>query len=457
MKKLSDLDKENNFFTARTQHSAKIFSESRKFTPFGVHSNYRYADPYPLYFIRGRGSRIWDADDNEYVDFNLAFGSLTVGHAHPILVEAMKRRVEESVILGFEYGESPLLAKVISERFNLDMVRFSSTGLEASLHALRFARAYTGREKVIKFEGCYHGSHDYLLVSVKPTEAKAGYRRRPLQIPAGPGILKDAVKNTLVCPFNDLEAVEETFRRNMNEVAAIILEPMPMNMGFILPKIEFLEGLRKLCDEYGAVLIFDEIKTGSKFYGGAAEYFNVKPDIMLLGKALAGGIPLSVIGGKEEIFREVGPGLTAHAGTFNSNPFAIASGITTLTKILTRDALTHIAELGEYLAKGYKDVIEDSRLKARVQWAGPSGAILFTEKEVVDWRTFLKCNFGTWSLYYLAMINRGVIPQAPGPDEQWTISVQHTKEDIEKHLETFKETNKSVKLIEVQVPVVESL
>ncbi|WP_455284414.1 aspartate aminotransferase family protein [[Eubacterium] cellulosolvens] len=451
------LDEERARFEAATKRSGELFNVSKTLTPFGVHSNYRYVDPYPIYFRGGKGSRISDVDGNEYIDFNMGFGALVAGHAHPALVEALKKRISEGSLLGFEYEGSAELAKILCDRFGLGMVRFSSTGAEATMHAVRFARAWTKRKKILKFEGCYHGSHDQLLVSVKPSVEKAGDAAFPNAVPASQGVLPEITENTIVAPFNNLEAVEELMRRHGGEVAAIILEPIPMNMGFVPPSPRFLEGLRETCDQYGALLVFDEIKTCGKFYGGASKHYGVAPDLLILGKAIAGGLPLSAIGGKREILERIAPGVLAHAGTFNSNPLCVEAALVSLSKILTEEAMNRASGLGERLAQGYRDVIQDTKLVARVQAIGLSGTILFTDREVTDWRSFLRCSVGKWFSYYVSMLNRRVIPSGTGSDEQWTVSVQHTKEDIEANIDAFNEVASIVRRFDESMPVVEAL
>jgi glutamate-1-semialdehyde 2,1-aminomutase len=434
-----------------------MFKTSKLLSPFGVHSNYRYIDPYPIYFRSGSGSRIRDIDGNKYVDFNMAFGALVTGHAHPALVQALRKRIAEGCLLGFEYENSAKLARILCNRYGLGMVRFSNTGAEATMHALRFARAYTKRDKILKFEGCYHGSHDQLLVSVKPSVERAGDRVFPNPVPASQGVSAGILKDTIVAPFNNLEAVEELMKRHADEVAAIILEPIPMNMGFVLPGPGFLEGLRKLCSQNGSLLIFDEIKTSGKFYGGACKHYGVTPDLMTLGKAIAGGLPLSAIGGRKEIMEQIAPGVLAHAGTFNSNPLCVESALTSLTKVLTEQSMNRAAKLGESLARGCRDVIDDKKLEAKVQAVGLSGAVLFTDQDVVDWRTFLRCSVGKWYSYYVSMLNRHVIPSGTGSDEQWTVSVQHTNEDIDLHIAAFEEVVDIVKSFGETMPVIEAI
>jgi len=450
-------EREANMIRKRTKKSEAIFKEARKWMPFGVNSNYRYLDPYPLYFRKGRGTKLWDADGNEYLDFNMAFGSLGIGHSHPVLVKAMLDRVANGTIFGFEGDTVAILGKTICQRFNVDRVKLSSTGLESTMHAVRLARAFTRRKKILKFEGCYHGSHDALMVNVKPSLAKTGGGRVPNIVPSSQGMLDEILQNTLVAQFNDYDSVEQAVRRDRDDLAGVILEPIPMNMGFVPPKPGFLEALRHLCDETGALLIFDEVKTCGKFYRGAEGRFGVKPDLKTMGKAIGGGYPLSVLGGKKEVMDAIVPGVVAHAGTFNANPVAVTAGLVTLTKILTREKLAYAARLGEELARGYTDIIEDAKLKARVQAIGVSGTMHFTDHAVTDWRSFLDVNVGTWWTYYTAMLNRGVIPMATGPDEQWTVSVQHTKEEIKTHLEVLKAVVGELLRSEVSMEMVEAI
>ena len=444
-------------FEKKTPRSRAIFQSARVDVPFGVHSTYRYSDPYPQYFTRASGTKLWDVDGNEYTDYNMGFGALVAGHSHPAVAEAIIEQTKRGTDFGFEWEETPKYARMLCERFGMDQVRLSNTGAEATMYATRFARSFTGRPKILKFEGCYHGGHDAALVSVKPSRAKAGHPRFPNQVPASLGIPESVYRNTLVAPFNDLEAVEEIVRKNASEIASIIIEPIPMNMGYVLPKPGFLAGLRKLADEYNFVLIFDEIKTCGKFYGGIYDYAQVRGDLVTLGKAIGGGVPISAIAGKRAIMETIVPGVVSHAGTFNANPLCVAAGIATLSKVLTRDAMSNAAKLCERLAKGYQDVIDDQGLVAQMSHAGLSGAVAFSSKPVIDWRSFQDCHTGRWFAYCFAMMNRGIIPAGPSPDEQWTISVLHTKEEIDQHLEAFKDVAKYVKEFETAMPIVEAI
>jgi len=451
------LQDEVDTFKVRTRRSAKVFEAAKEHIPFGVNSNYRLLDPYPLYVRRAKGTRVWDVDGNEYIDFNMAFGALVAGHSHPVLTKAMRERIASGTIYGFESDETAALAAHMCKRFHVDKIKFSNTGLDATLFSVRLARGVTGRTKILKFEGCYHGSHDTLMVSIKPSRDRQGDPRRPTPVPSSKGLLPQITETTVVAPFNDLEATESLVRENADDLAAIILEPVPMNMGFVLPKPGFLEGLRKLADEAGAILIFDEVKTCGKWYGGAEEAFGVAPDLKVFGKAIGGGYPLSAVGGRAEILDQTVPGQIAHAGTFNANPLAVTAGRVTLTKILTKAGMQHAQRIGASLAKGYIDAIEDHGLPMRVQHMGISGTVHFTERPVTDWRSFQGVDVGRWWGYYTAMLNRGIIAMATGPDEQWTCSVLHTKEDVGRHLEAFGEVAEMIKQAQPKMPLVEAI
>ncbi len=422
-------------YQRRTPRSKELWQHARKYSPLGVHSNYRFVDPYPFYVSRAKGVTLWDADGNDYLDFNMAFGALQSGHAHPKLVEALSHQIENGSVYGYEWERTPEVAERICRRYGMDQVRFSTTGLEATHHATRFARAHTKKQYILKFEGSYHGSHDTLLVGVKPRLQVAGAKQHPASAPASPGILPEVSGHTLVAPFNDLEATRTIAREHRDDLAAIIAEPIPMNMGFILPEEGFFPGLRELCDELGALLILDEIKTGAKYLHGGAGRVGVRPDLMTLGKSIACGVPLSAIAAGPGILSEVGPRKVAHAGTYNSNPLSMAACLASLDHILTEEGLERSARLNSRLAKGYAEVFDDAGVTATVAADGPSGTVFFTDHPVRNWRDFLTVDGDRSMLYYYLCLNRGLIPSGTGPDEQWTLSVQHTDADVDRHLE----------------------
>ncbi|MFI5414101.1 MAG: aspartate aminotransferase family protein [Candidatus Lutacidiplasmatales archaeon] len=434
--RLADALKEHE---RRTPKSAAIWNHAKVWTPLGVHSNYRFLDPYPFYVHRANRVSIWDADGTEYLDFNMGFGGLASGHAHPKIIEAMTRQLERGSLYGYEWERTPEAAERLCRRFGMGQLRFSSTGLEATHHAMRIARAVTGHRYLVKFEGGYHGSHDTLLVGVKPRLEAAGPADKPRSAPAGPGILPEVANRTLVAPFNDLESTRAICREHADDIAAIIVEPIPMNMGFILPENGFLDGLRELADELGALLVFDEIKTGAKYPHGGAGRMGVRPDMMLLGKSIACGAPLSAIAARSGLLDVIGPGKVAHAGTFNSNPLSIACCLATLDHVITDENLERASKLNLRLAKGYEDVIRDHKIIGYVAADGVSGTVFFSDHKVRDWRTFLTVDGERSMLYYFACLNKGLIPSGTGPDEQWTVSVVHTERDVDLHLETLEE------------------
>ena len=444
-------------FRERTPGSARLHEKARRHAPYGVHSNYRSVDPYPLYVRRAAGVHIWDVDGNPYLDFAMGFGSLGTGHAHPRLVEAIRKQIANGTIFGFEGEETAHLCEHLCARFHVDRVKLSNTGLDATMFAVRFARHITGRGRILKFEGCYHGSHDALLASVKPTRKKAGDPKRPNVVPASTGLIPRVHEATLVAPFNDLLATESIAEAHGGDLAAIILEPIPMNMGFVLPRDGFLEGLRKLCTRLGAVLIFDEVKTSGKFYGGAEEAFGVMPDLKVLSKAIGGGFPIAAVAGRADILDAVEPGVVSHAGTFNANPLSVTAARVTLEEILTKKAMKVAAGLGEELGRGYHDIVTERGIPAHVVYRVISGALALAPSPVVDWRTFQDVDVGKWWGYYTAMLNRGVIPTGTGPDEQWTLSVQHTREDVQAHLEAFADVAALLPHFKADVPIVESV
>jgi glutamate-1-semialdehyde 2,1-aminomutase len=254
-----------------------------------------------------------------------------------------------------------------------------------------------------------------------------------------------------------LEATEELVRQHGEDLAAIILEPIPMNMGFVLPRKGFLQGLRRLCDEYNSLLIFDEVKTCGKFYGGAREAFGVAPDLHAMGKAIGGGLPIAAVAGRREVMEWASPGVVSHAGTFNSNPLSVAAAHAAMTKVLTPGAMKQASRLGDGLGKGYAEIAADAGLPVQVQYMGISGALHFTPKPVVDWRSFLAVDVSKWYGYWTAMLNRGIIPGGTGPDEQWTMAVTHTREEVEEHLESLKGVTSLIKEVDEQMPIVEAI
>jgi len=437
-----ELQKELETFERRTPKSAEAHKKNLKRLPLGVASNYRAYDPYPIFVKEGSGSHFRDLDGNDYVDHNLCFGALMAGHCHPAVMKAVQGRLSTGTMFGMPHDMEWELAEEICKRFPVEMVRFGSSGTEATMHSVRLARAATGRDKIIKFEGGYHGLHDSALVSVKPHPPKDDFGdiKNPKPVPGGLGVPKAAIQNVVIATFNDLETVERRFKENSDQIAAIILEPIMMNVGLCIPRPGFLEGLRALCDRYGALLIFDEVKTGAKLgWGGASEYFNVKPDMICLAKSIGGGFPLAAFGTHKRVMDLISDHKVFHGGTYNTNPVSMAAGLATFRDVLTRENYAHVDKISRKLVDGYRRTITKTGLRAYMVVAGANGAIMFVPEEIQNYRDWLNVDTELWKHYWFGMVNRGVMAQPYWWDEQWTMSVQHTEADIDKHLAAFED------------------
>jgi glutamate-1-semialdehyde 2,1-aminomutase len=447
-------------YRRRTPRSAELHARARRSLPLGVASSFQAYDPYPLFMRDARGSRIWDADDNEYVDFDMAFGVLAAGHSHPVFAEVLASRVANGTCYTFPVEDGVILAEEIKQRFGCDLVRFSNSGTEATMDAIRVARGYTGREKIIKFEGGYHGHHDDVLVSIQPPRELIGPADAPATVPASAGLPRSRIDETVVAPYNNAEALEQILERHRGEIAAILIEPVQFNIGVVPPLPGFLESVRQLATAHGAVLIFDEVKTGVVLaYGGATEWFGVKPDLFCLAKSIGGGVPIGAFGGRGEVMGVIeklpdrtgesgtalahttipgGATRVAHLGTFNGNPLSMAAGVAVLTRILTRDVYPRLREMGDRLSAGCQAVVEEFGLPGYSVNVGPKGCVMFTPARVTSYRDFIGLDSELWAASFFFLANRGVL-LPPGPDDQWTLSVQHSDEEIDRYVDTFRD------------------
>ena len=433
-----DLQKELDTYMRRTPKSAEAHKKNLKRIPLGVASNYRAYDPYPIFVKEGSGSHFRDLDGNDYLDHNLCFGALMAGHCHPAVMKAVGQRLTTGTMFGMPHDMEWELAEEICERFPVEMVRFGNSGTEATMHGIRLARAATGRDKIVKFEGAYHGLHDAALVSVKPHAPDFGDINRPTPVPGGLGVPKASLENVLIATFNDLASVERRFKENPGQIAAIILEPILMNVGLCMPQPGFLEGLREISTKNGALLIFDEVKTGAKLgWGGASEYFGVIPDMICLAKSIGGGLPLAAFGTHKSVMDLISEHKVFHGGTYNTNPVSMAAGLATLRNVLTRENYSHVEKLSKKLTDGYREIVSKSGLQAYIISAGANGALMLYPNEIRNYRDWITVDTDLWRHYWFAMVNRGVMAQPYWWDEQWTISVQHTDADIEKHIAAF--------------------
>jgi glutamate-1-semialdehyde 2,1-aminomutase len=425
-------------YVEKTPKSKALAEKSIKLLPGAIGGSAPDYSPYPMAVKKGEGGRVWDLDDNEYIDFNLCWGVLMVGHRHPKIIKGLQDQLNYGTMYGFPHEEIVDTAKELQSRFPLmEKLRFVNSGSEATLYAIRLARRYTGKDKIVKIEGAYHGVMDSLHISKRSGEGEYGPRRKPAKVPYGQGITDGTIKDTIITPFNDIETLNELLEKNLGEVGALIVEPTMMNAGVIPPQKDYLKELRKITNEHNIVLIFDEVKTGVKLSrGGATEYFGVTPDMVSLAKAIGGGVPIGAIGGKAEIMNGIGhEGLF---GTFSANPMSIKAAKITLTEVLTASAYKHVAKLGDQLMQGYEDIIKDNKMEAIVQGINAVGGILFTTEPVIDYRSWIRVDKDRTMDYWMTMLNEGIIAMACGADEEWLVSVQHTQEDIEAHLEAFK-------------------
>jgi glutamate-1-semialdehyde 2,1-aminomutase len=455
--------REEAAYRARTPRSAALFERARESLPLGVASSFQAYDPYPLFMTDARGSRIWDADGNEYIDFDMAFGVLAAGHSHPLLAEALQYRVANGTCYTFPVEDGIELAEEIKARFGADFVRFSNSGTESTMDAIRVARGYTGREKVIKMEGGYHGHHDDVLVSIQPPREAMGPVESPNTVPASAGIPLSRLAETIIAPYNEPEMLEGIIAAHPGEIAAILVEPVQFNIGVVPPKDGYLQRLRQLADEHGIVLIFDEVKTGVVLaWGGAYEHYGVQPDLFCLAKSIGGGIPIGAFGGKRKVMAAIetldgtpaftegaaGSGIdrstipggatrVAHLGTFNGNPLSMTAGLVTLKQILTRDAYPRLHAMADRLTAGSQAVLDEYDLPGYAINVGPKGCVMFTPGRVTNYRDFIGLDAELWAASFFYLANRGIL-LPPGPDDQWTLSVQHDDADIDRYVETFR-------------------
>jgi glutamate-1-semialdehyde 2,1-aminomutase len=434
------VEREEAQFRKRTPRSHEIHERAKSSLPMGVSSSFQAVPPYPLFISRAEGSQIWDLDGNQYTDFHLAFGSLLVGHSHPVLVEALRDQLGKGSLYSLPSADVVYLAEELVRRFApIEQVRFCNSGTEATMDALRLARAHVGREKIVKIEGSYHGHHDAVLMSTKPYLEDAGPIERPNTVPASKGIPSNFKANTIIVPYNDAEALERILTEHEGEVAAVIMEAVIMNVGVILPLEGYLQSVREVTRRHGVLLIFDEVKTGVTVApGGVTEIYPVEPDLICLAKSIGGGMPIGAFGGREEIMRRINHSEVLHLGTFNGNPMSMRAGLVTLTQIFTPEAHAHANGLSQQLGKEYEAVIEEFDLPMHVAQIGAKGCAMFRYERARNYRAWFDIDMDVSYAYWLFLANRGIL-FPPGFDDQWTVSIQHTQDNIDHHVHVFQQ------------------
>jgi glutamate-1-semialdehyde 2,1-aminomutase len=409
--------------------SEELFEKAKRLMPGGVNSPVRAFYPYPFFADHAKGSRLFDVDGKEYIDYCLAYGPLILGHSHPKVVEVVRAQLENGSLFGTPTAQEVELAELICKVVpSAEMVRLVSTGGEATMSAIRAARGYTGRKKIIKFEGCYHGAHDYVLV-------KAGSGATTFGMPTSLGIPEETIRNTIVVPFNDAGKFKEAVNENKGDLAAVIVEPVIGNIGLVLPKDGFLETLRELTESYGIVLIFDEIITGFRLaLGGAQEYYDITPDMTTLGKILGGGFPMAAFAGKEEIMKMIAPsGKVYQAGTYSGNPVSVTAGLATL-KFLCNSREEFYAKMEskcEAIIKPLKELMHESDFKLQVSHVASMFQVFFTETPVYDYKTVKTSDTAKFMTYHTRLLEKGIFVP-PSQFETCFISEAHPKEDVEK-------------------------
>ncbi|MBK5229258.1 MAG: aspartate aminotransferase family protein [Actinobacteria bacterium] len=425
-------------FEARTRASKTLYDRAETSMPFGVTSSFQAGDPYPIYLAEGHGSHVVDIDGNDYIDFHNGFGSMAVGHAHPKVTEAIIKTARSGTQFATTTETAVRFAEELKRRFNLEKIRFTNSGTESTMDAVRLGRAASGKDILLKIEGSYHGHHDAVMFSVVPSLDSGDGGERPWSVPFSKGIPPDTAKYTKIVPFNDIPALEQMLTDHGDEIGAMILEPVMMNIGIVLPKPGYLEAVRELCTKHNVVLIFDEVKTGVTIAaGGATEYFGVQPDLVCLAKSIGGGIPTGAFGGRADLMDEIEHGVAA-LGTFNGNPLSAAAGLAALTEVLTPDGYEHLRALGTRLATGCKEVLDRHGIPAVTTDLGCKGSITFRDKPLENYRDFKEVDGSLFEAYWYWVVNRGIY-QTPGKEEQWTISVQHSEADIDRSIEVLAE------------------
>ncbi len=416
----------------------ELYMRARRALVGGVSSSFRAAvKPEPLFVDQARGVRLVDANGDEYIDFSLAWGPLILGHRHPAIVSAVQAQLE----CGHMFGAQHELEIRVAERLQAaipcaDLVTYSNSGSEAVLVALRLARAFTRRPKILKFEGHYHGWTDSMLISYHPPLSKAGPPDHPIPVPGTAGQAETALSDVIVLPWNNPQLLEETLQRRASEIAAVIMEPAMCNSGMVAPVPGYLEEVRKLTEQHNVLLIFDEVITGFRLaLGGAQEYYGVTPDIATYAKAVAGGFPLSVIAGRQAVMDLIAEGVVQHSGTYNGNPISLAAAEATLAQLSLPGTYETLHALGTVLADGARRLLEKHHLPALVQQIGPMMQILFTDQlEVRDYRAVAVCNAELSAALVQELRTQGILIL---PDGRWYLSTAHTQADLETALEAL--------------------
>jgi glutamate-1-semialdehyde 2,1-aminomutase len=429
---------EEAVFLRRQPRSAEFIARARQHLAGGATSNWQIAQPQAVWMSHGSGSKVYDVDGTEYVDMHGGYGASMAGHGHPAIVSAVSERIRRGSHFAQPTEDAIWIAEELARRFELPLWRYANSGTEATMDAVHLMRALTGRDRIIKVEGCYHGHHDSVQVSVLPERDEIGSRERPNRVAGNSGI-PEAIRNlVMVVPFNDLGAVEQVLVQNAEQVAGMIVEPIMMNAGIIPPEPGYLDGLRELLHRHGALLTFDEVKTGfTTGPGGAIARYGVVPDIVCLAKALGGGIAVAAIGGTTSVMAAIADGTYEQVGTFNGNPLAMAATRAMLSDVLTDESYARLDRLATRLRSALDSTIADGAHPWHVVSIGAKGCVTFRRERVREYRDFLQIDDRLGHAHWLVQHNGGVFLPPWGKVEQWLLSVQHEESDVDRFAANF--------------------
>jgi glutamate-1-semialdehyde 2,1-aminomutase len=434
------LKQEWELFTKQTGKSAEESRRSFKSLPLGVTSSFQHWDPYPISIVSAKGAYMTDVDGRQLLDLSMGFGAMFAGHLNPTVIEEIQTSLKTGMLFVTPSPTSTDAAQMICKRFKIDQVRFTNSGTESTMYAVRVARSATEKMGILKVEGGYHGSYDPFVVSSKPALNKAGDPEEPTAV-----IDSNLVPGDIyVVPYNNISALEAMFEKNASKIACYIVEPVLENLAIILPDEGYLERVRELCDEYSVVLIFDEVKTGlTAGAHGASVRLGVEPDLITLAKSIGGGVPLAAFGGKKKYMDFVTSGKMAHFGTFNGNPLAMA-GVRAIDRLCSDQALAEAEMLNQQALDRISEIIAEYQLPAHTVGFGVKGCVTWSTEPVRNYRDYKATDFGVAEAHWLFALNRGIITP-PGLDEQWLISLAHGQTEIDLLVEDFREFAKALR------------
>jgi glutamate-1-semialdehyde 2,1-aminomutase len=436
-------EREQRRFEESTAGSSRFFERARRVLTSGVASSYQLMEPWPIYFERGEAQYVWDVDGTKRVDFHNGFGSMVQGHAHPAISRAIERRLPLGTHFAVPTEETIEVAEELARRWGLPQWRFTNSGSESTMDAIRVARAHTGRDTIVKIAGSYHGHHDGVMVMIGTQLSDLEDPDNYPSLPYGAGVPQAVADHTVAVPFKDIDRMEariDRLEREGRKPACVIMEPAMMNLGVVLPEPGYLESVRELTRSRGIVLIFDEVKTGlCVAAGGATERLGVSPDMVTLAKALGGGLPSGAIGGSEDVMDVVRTGKAVQVGTYNGNPLVMSAARANLLEVLTPDAYSHLDMLNERILAGCQEVIDQHGLPGYSVGIGSKGCVTFAPVKITDYESFkTHQDAELCDLAWLWNINRGIF-MTPGREEEWTLSIRHTTDDVDLFVAVFDE------------------